>query len=264
MERAYDVVVVGSGFGGGIAACRLAEAGKRVCVLERGRRFGPADFIDDPDDAPRAPVAREGQPGRAVRRPDDARRHRDHRRGRRRRLAGLRERAAARARGRVRRRAGRRRSRARSSTRTTTAPRTRCSRAPRRRTRRCAKVRAFAAAGRRAGQGGGPAADRGALRRAARAPVQRRPPGGLPEPRPLRHRLPGEREEHGRHHLRRARRDARRRGVPAAHGHDDRPARSRRRELAPGLRQPRRRRRRARSRPRRWCSPPARSAPRGS
>ena len=53
MERSYDVVVVGSGFGGGIAACRLAEAGKKVCVLERGRRFAPSDFIDDPDDAPK-------------------------------------------------------------------------------------------------------------------------------------------------------------------------------------------------------------------
>jgi choline dehydrogenase-like flavoprotein len=42
--RPYDVIVVGSGFGGGIAACRLAEAGKRVCVLERGRRFGRDDF----------------------------------------------------------------------------------------------------------------------------------------------------------------------------------------------------------------------------
>ncbi len=51
-SRSYDVVVVGSGFGGGIAACRLAEAGKRVCVLERGRRFGRDDFPDDPLQAP--------------------------------------------------------------------------------------------------------------------------------------------------------------------------------------------------------------------
>jgi cholesterol oxidase len=53
MAGAYDVVVIGSGFGGGITACRLAEAGHRVCVLERGRRFARTDFVDDPDDAPR-------------------------------------------------------------------------------------------------------------------------------------------------------------------------------------------------------------------
>jgi len=46
MERAYDAIVVGSGFGGGIAACRLAEHGLSVCVLERGRRFGPGDYPD--------------------------------------------------------------------------------------------------------------------------------------------------------------------------------------------------------------------------
>lgn len=46
MEAAYDAVVVGSGFGGGITACRLAEQGWRVCVLERGRRFGSGDFPD--------------------------------------------------------------------------------------------------------------------------------------------------------------------------------------------------------------------------
>jgi cholesterol oxidase len=46
MERAYDAIVVGSGFGGGIAACRLAEEGWRVCVLERGRRFGAGDYPD--------------------------------------------------------------------------------------------------------------------------------------------------------------------------------------------------------------------------
>jgi cholesterol oxidase len=53
MSTEYDAVVVGSGFGGGIAACRLAEAGRRVCVLERGRRFSGADFPDSPDEAPR-------------------------------------------------------------------------------------------------------------------------------------------------------------------------------------------------------------------
>ncbi|HEY1540460.1 MAG TPA: GMC oxidoreductase [Solirubrobacteraceae bacterium] len=53
MESAYDAVVVGSGFGGGITACRLAERGLRVCVLERGRRFGPGDFPDRPAQAPR-------------------------------------------------------------------------------------------------------------------------------------------------------------------------------------------------------------------
>ncbi|WP_371497519.1 GMC family oxidoreductase [Kitasatospora sp. NBC_00374] len=36
----YDVVVVGSGFGGSVAALRLTEKGYRVAVLEAGRRFG--------------------------------------------------------------------------------------------------------------------------------------------------------------------------------------------------------------------------------
>ncbi|MFR9722759.1 GMC oxidoreductase [Streptomyces sp. MS19] len=35
----YDVVVVGSGFGGSVAALRLTEKGYRVAVLEAGRRF---------------------------------------------------------------------------------------------------------------------------------------------------------------------------------------------------------------------------------
>jgi cholesterol oxidase len=54
VESTYDVVVVGSGFGGGVTACRMAEQGLRVCVLERGRRFGPGDFPDRPDQAPLA------------------------------------------------------------------------------------------------------------------------------------------------------------------------------------------------------------------
>src|SRR5215208_5196277 len=51
MRQSYDAVIVGSGFGGGIAACRLAEAGRSVCVLERGRRFAGSDFIDRPERA---------------------------------------------------------------------------------------------------------------------------------------------------------------------------------------------------------------------
>ncbi|MEQ8965511.1 MAG: GMC family oxidoreductase [Azospirillaceae bacterium] len=40
----YDVIVVGSGFGGAVTACRLAEAGARVLVLERGRRWTPETY----------------------------------------------------------------------------------------------------------------------------------------------------------------------------------------------------------------------------
>ncbi|MDF0370535.1 MULTISPECIES: GMC oxidoreductase [Streptomyces] len=38
----YDVLVVGSGFGGAVSALRLSEKGYRVGVLEAGRRFTPA------------------------------------------------------------------------------------------------------------------------------------------------------------------------------------------------------------------------------
>ena len=40
----YDVVVVGSGFGGSVSALRLTEKGYRVGVLETGRRWSDADF----------------------------------------------------------------------------------------------------------------------------------------------------------------------------------------------------------------------------
>jgi cholesterol oxidase len=39
-----DVLVIGSGFGGSVAALRLTEKGYRVAVLEAGRRFAPSDF----------------------------------------------------------------------------------------------------------------------------------------------------------------------------------------------------------------------------
>ncbi len=44
MPMDYDVIVVGSGFGGSVSALRLAEKGYRVAVLEKGRRYGTEDF----------------------------------------------------------------------------------------------------------------------------------------------------------------------------------------------------------------------------
>jgi cholesterol oxidase len=44
MRERYDVVVVGSGYGGAIAAARFARAGRTVCVLERGRELQVGDY----------------------------------------------------------------------------------------------------------------------------------------------------------------------------------------------------------------------------
>jgi cholesterol oxidase len=40
----YDVIVIGSGFGGSVSALRLTEKGYRVGVLEAGRRWTSGDF----------------------------------------------------------------------------------------------------------------------------------------------------------------------------------------------------------------------------
>ncbi|WP_233835167.1 alpha/beta fold hydrolase [Paraburkholderia sp. ZP32-5] len=49
LQPHYEVVVIGSGYGGAIAASRMARAGRSVCVLERGREFMAGEY-------PRTPV----------------------------------------------------------------------------------------------------------------------------------------------------------------------------------------------------------------
>jgi cholesterol oxidase len=48
MVDRFDAVVVGSGFGASVAACRLAQAGREVLVLERGRSYPPGSFPRSP------------------------------------------------------------------------------------------------------------------------------------------------------------------------------------------------------------------------
>jgi cholesterol oxidase len=42
----YDIIIVGSGFGGSVSALRLAEKGWKVAVLEMGRRLSKNDFAE--------------------------------------------------------------------------------------------------------------------------------------------------------------------------------------------------------------------------
>ena len=53
-----DVVVIGSGYGGSVAALRLAEQGRRVLVLERGSEFLPGEFPNHVGQLPNTCVAR--------------------------------------------------------------------------------------------------------------------------------------------------------------------------------------------------------------
>jgi cholesterol oxidase len=44
LKSHYQAIVIGSGYGGGISASRLARAGMQVCILERGKEFQPGSF----------------------------------------------------------------------------------------------------------------------------------------------------------------------------------------------------------------------------
>ncbi len=50
LDPAYDWAVIGSGFGGSVAALRLAQKGYRVVLLEKGRRWSDADLPRSTDD----------------------------------------------------------------------------------------------------------------------------------------------------------------------------------------------------------------------
>ena len=64
MSKPFDVIVIGSGFGGAVTACRLSEKGMKVLVIERGRRWDPKDYPREPGDAwifdPDAPQKQNG------------------------------------------------------------------------------------------------------------------------------------------------------------------------------------------------------------
>ncbi len=51
IQNHYTVVVIGSGYGGGIAASRMARAGQKVCVLERGKELQPGEYPNTLEEA---------------------------------------------------------------------------------------------------------------------------------------------------------------------------------------------------------------------
>ncbi len=44
MDKVFDYIVVGSGFGGSVASLRLSEKGYNVLTIEQGQRFEPEDY----------------------------------------------------------------------------------------------------------------------------------------------------------------------------------------------------------------------------
>ncbi len=50
----FDAIVIGSGYGGGVSALRLAQSGRSVLVLERGKEMLPGEYPDTPQKAAKA------------------------------------------------------------------------------------------------------------------------------------------------------------------------------------------------------------------
>jgi len=46
----FDAIVIGSGFGGAITGCRLAQKGQRVLILERGKEWDKGSYPRAPED----------------------------------------------------------------------------------------------------------------------------------------------------------------------------------------------------------------------
>lgn len=51
LRSSYDCIVIGSGYGGGVAASRMARTGESVCVLERGHERWPGEYPNGPKEA---------------------------------------------------------------------------------------------------------------------------------------------------------------------------------------------------------------------
>ena len=60
-QKQYDIVIIGSGYGGAITAARLATANldrkRSICILERGKERQPGDFPEQPSMSPVSSVA---------------------------------------------------------------------------------------------------------------------------------------------------------------------------------------------------------------
>ena len=243
-EPEYDAVVIGSGFGGSINALRLAQAGKRVAVLERGRRWRAGEFPRDTTRRERRLLAlAAAQPPRAAPLRAPLLLRVSARSSRAASAAGrssTRTSTFARTRASSTTRAGPARSRAPRSTPTSTAsPRSSGSRPvrpPRDRFRSRDALHAAAAAVGRAVFDPDLGGELGQVPRALLA---------------VRVRLPVRRQEYRRSHLPRRGREARRRSLPRARGHVGRAARDRISRPLPGRGDRRRRQRRRVARRRR-------------